>query len=140
MTVLEPGTAFGHDQADRTRCFVSLAGLLLEASIGVYSHERSNLQSLIVNVEAEVDPPTEDRLEQTLDYTVIAGLARSLAQGHIALVETFARRLAEECLRQPGVRMVDVSLVKPAAIANASADARIRIATRKCVDRYQQGE
>lgn len=107
------------------RCFVTLTDLVVQANIGVHDDERRRRQPLVVNVEAEVHPPAEDHLAETLDYVLIARIAGRLAEQHVGLVETFAKQLAEECLRQPGVTTVSVSVRKPKALSNGLAGARI---------------
>lgn len=105
------------------RCVVRLRDLTLDADIGVYEHERGRPQPLVLDVEVEIIPPKSDRLAETLDYDLIARFARTLAGSHILLVETYARRLAELCLDEPGVLRVEVAVRKPNALRNASAGA-----------------
>ena len=46
---------------------------------------------------------------------------RIVSEGHVGLVETFAERLALDCLLDPRVRAVTVRIEKPGALAAAAA-------------------
>ena len=107
---------------------VFLHDLAIEADIGCYAHEKGAPQPLIVHVTLDLDVirfENED-LGQTVDYTLISGFARRLGASHIDLVETFAERLAEQCLVLPGVREACVRIEKPKAVPDAMAGIEIR--------------
>ena len=74
---------------------VMVRALKVEASIGFYDHEHGRLQPLVVDVELDLGAAPIRTLSDTLDYEGVARIARDLAAGeHIALVETFAERVA----------------------------------------------
>lgn len=101
---------------------VRVRELRVEASIGVYDHERGRLQPLVVDVELDLGAAPVDRLSDTLDYDGVARIVRDLAAGpHIALVETFAERAALACLEDHRVLAVKVRVDKPGAIPGAAA-------------------
>jgi len=107
---------------------VFVTGLKVQAEIGVYRHEIGRLQPLIVDVE--VDAPTDgsDHLAQTVNYEAILQAAKAVAaEGHMALVETFAHRLAERCLADARVRQVRVRVEKPLALAPDAVGAGVEI-------------
>ena len=80
-----------------SRIFV--AGIKVDAQIGVYRHEIGRAQPLVVDVELDAPTTDSDRLAETFNYEAILAAARQVAgQGHINLVETFAHRLAALCL------------------------------------------
>jgi dihydroneopterin aldolase len=109
-----------------TKVFVT--GLKLEVEIGVYSHERGRTQPLLVDVELDVDVAGAVRIRDTVNYETIAAAARALAEeGHVALVETFAERLARACLDDPRVKAVRVRVDKPLALAPQAAGAGVEI-------------
>ncbi len=98
--------------------------LRLTASIGVLDHERETAQDLIVTITLDVEdqPPEQDDIGEVVDYRRPVDHARAILDaGHIDLVETFADRLAEACLAEPGVTAVQIRVEKPAAIADAAA-------------------
>lgn len=109
-----------------TRIFVT--GLKLEAEIGVYRHELGRTQPLVVDVDLDVDVAGVHRLKDTVNYETVAAAARAIAaEGHIALVETFAERLARACLEDPRVNAVRVRVEKPLALAPEAAGAGVEI-------------
>jgi dihydroneopterin aldolase len=107
---------------------IFVTGLKLEAEIGVYKHELGRAQPLVVDVSLEVDVAGVHRLKDTVNYEFVAAAARAIAaEGHIALVETFAERLAHACLEDPRVNAVRVRVEKPLALAPDAAGAGVEI-------------
>lgn len=110
---------------------VAVRDLPILADIGIHAHEIGRRQPLIVSVTLEMEPVGEDRIEATADYRQIARAAEALGETRIALIEIFARRLAEACLDLPGVRSAEVSVDKPQALPAGMASAAIRL-VRPC--------
>ena len=109
-----------------TKVFVT--GLRLQAEIGVYRHERGRAQPLVVDVELDVPSAGAKRLRDTVNYESVVKAAREVAaQGHIALVETFAERLARACLADPRVTRARVRVEKPLALAPDAAGAGVEV-------------
>ena len=104
---------------------VFVQGLALDAEIGLYAHERGRTQPLSVDVELFLTPaplPSSAGIHATVNYETLAAKARALAGGgHIELVETFAERLASDCLQHPRALRVRVRVRKPQAIGGADA-------------------
>ena len=101
---------------------VIVRGLEVQAAIGVHAHEHGRLQPLVVDVELDLGAGPIHRLSDTLDYEGVVRVARELAGGeHIALVETFAERVALACLEDARVLAVMVRVEKPGAIPGAAA-------------------
>ena len=101
---------------------VHVRGLEVQASIGVYDHEKGRLQTLVLDVELDLGAAPVRELADTLDYDAVARIVRSLASGeHIELVETFAERVALSCLDDGRVLAVRVKVDKPGAIPGAAA-------------------
>ncbi len=101
---------------------VFVEGLALDAEIGLYEHERGHTQPLSVDIELALTPAIAHGLHGTVNYETLAAKTRALAaSGHIELVETFAERLAADCLDHPRALRVRVRVRKPQAIAGADA-------------------
>lgn len=101
---------------------VFVRGLRVEAGIGVYDHEHGRLQTLVIDVTIDLGAQPVERLADTVNYERVAEAARAIiADGHLGLVESFAERLALECLADPRVRRVTVRIEKPAALDAAEA-------------------
>jgi dihydroneopterin aldolase len=109
-----------------TRVFVHR--LEVHAEIGVYAHEQDVRQPLLVDIEVEVDAAGWRHLDDTVNYETLASHAEAIAAGgHIGLVESFARRLAEAVLAEPRVLSAKVRVEKPRALDPRSASAGVEI-------------
>src|SRR4051794_32656912 len=107
---------------------VFLKDLTIEADIGVYADEKGVPQPLIITIELALDVErfADEDLAGTVDYTQLARYAHDLGKRHIDLIETFAERLAEQCLGLPQVVEALVRIEKPRAVPNAMAGVEIR--------------
>ncbi len=116
--------------APATKVFVR--GLAVEAAIGVHAHEQGRFQPLIVDVELDVEAGAGQALVDTVDYSLIVDHAVAIAAGgHIGLVETYARRLAEACLAEARVTHVRVRVEKPQALAPRTGFAGVEITANR---------
>ncbi len=87
-----------------TRCFVR--DLVMDASIGVYAHERRKLQRIRLNLDLDVIAPGVTGED-------MAAVARDVVtQGHVTLVETLAERIAERCLADARITSAKVRVEK----------------------------
>jgi dihydroneopterin aldolase len=90
--------------------------LVLDAEIGVYTHEKGVTQRARFSVDIEVAPSDqaiEDQIGRVLDYDmIIATIKDILAQDHINLVETLADEIATRCLAHPRAASVKVKIEK----------------------------
>ena len=103
---------------------IIIKGLEVLASIGVHPHEHTSTQPIIIDIELDMGSmptPEYDRLEETLDYALMADKAAELAQqAHVQLVETLAGRIAEWTLAADNrVLACTVRIAKPHALINA---------------------
>ncbi len=104
---------------------INVDDIRVAADIGVNAHEVGRRQTLIVVVRLEIASFDSDDIADTIDYNDVVRHALALGETHIALVETFARRLAERCLEHSAVLCADVRITKPAALTNGIAGTRI---------------
>jgi len=120
---LTPVAAFPTDApARREGLTVFVRGLTVQAGIGVYDHEHGRLQTLVIDVTLDLGTQAVERLADTVNYERVAEAARAIvAEGHVGLVETFAERLALDCLKDPRVRRATVRIDKPGALDGAEA-------------------
>lgn len=112
----------GTVRALESRIFVK--GLMLEAEIGVYSHEKGARRPLVIDIEIVLAPSVRaagDQLGETVDYDSLVAHARAVAGGeHLHLIETFAERLAERILADPRIRETRIRVEKPGAVPGAA--------------------
>lgn len=109
------------------QCSVMLDNIEVMADIGILAAETGVRQPLVLHVRLDVVPPTEDHIDQTCDYREIHRAAHDLAEQRIALIETFARRLAERCLANGRVLAAEVRADKPLAVPGCLAAAHVRL-------------
>jgi 7,8-dihydroneopterin aldolase/epimerase/oxygenase len=107
---------------NETRIFVR--GLMVEAELGVYAHEKGSRRPLVVDLEVTVDPtvrPEHDQLAETIDYDGLVAHARAVAAGeHLHLIETFAEKVAERLLSDARITASRVRVEKPGAVPGAA--------------------
>lgn len=97
-------------------CLVGVENYAVQALIGVYAHEWNRRQLLIVTTTLEVDPPDADLLDQAVNYSQIATVIEAVASSHNKLIESFAAKVARECLLDPRVGYAHVRVQKPSAL------------------------
>lgn len=99
---------------------VFVKGLRVEAAIGIYDHEHGRTQPLIIDAVFDLDLHDIQGLKDTLNYELVGQIAREfIDRGHIKLVETLAEDMARTLVALPHVRRVEVSVIKPEALADA---------------------
>ncbi|MFN3228791.1 MAG: dihydroneopterin aldolase [Asticcacaulis sp.] len=98
-----------------------VTGLTLEASIGIYAHEHSQRQPLVIDVEMDSTLHAISDLNDTINYETVVTAARAqIEAGHIELVETFAEDLAQTLMADPRAIRVRVRISKPKALAGTT--------------------
>ncbi len=107
---------------------VAVRDLNIMADIGINPDEIGQRQPLIVSVTMLVEPVEDDAIDATVDYRRVAAAAAELGEQRIALIETFARRLATRCLLLGAVREVAVQIDKPKALAAGLASVTVTLA------------
>ena len=111
---------------------ITLTGLRVRGTHGVYDFERAAGQDFVIDAVLEVDiapAAASDRVGDTVHYGELADrLAAVVAGEPVNLIETLADRLAAECLADPRVRAVELTVHKPQApIAHAFADVAVTL-------------
>lgn len=99
----------------RTIC---VAGLRLDASLGVHAHEKDRRQPVEIDLEVDVlDEDPGDDTSRILDYEILVNRIRALLDGeHVALAESLADHVARIALDHPTARRARVRLMKLTAI------------------------
>lgn len=113
--------------ADATRSVrhVFVRDLLLESSIGIYDHEKANLQKIRVNIDLcvkEDQNPINDDYKNIVCYEkVVIGIKNIVLSGHVELVETLAEKIADLNIIDPRIVSVRVRVEKLEAIENTTS-------------------
>jgi dihydroneopterin aldolase len=91
--------------------------LEIVGSIGVFEHEKRYEQRILISADLWVRDDYDgrsDRLADVLDYGKVMDAIVTLAQAeHVNLNETLAERIAQQCLADPRVEGVRVTIAKP---------------------------
>lgn len=111
--------------ADAARAIrhVFVRDLMLDAHIGVYTHEHGRTQPIRVNVDLTVSEAAHgDKHANVVCYEEVVNNIKALvASGHLNLVETLAERVAGSCLTDERVLVARVRIEKLAAIPEAGS-------------------
>lgn len=91
-------------------------GLEVVMGLGVHPAERAAPQRVIIGVRMLVAysvPPTDDRIDQVLDYDFVrSGIKALVADRHFDLQETLCEAIAALCLADARVERVTVRTTK----------------------------
>jgi len=105
------------DALNPHRTTVFIRDLDIMMLIGIHAQEKGLPQRVLVNVDMNLRPSAaehRDILDDTVSYEgVVAAIIAIAGEGHIGLVETFARRIASYCLSHARVESVRVRVEKP---------------------------
>ena len=87
---------------------VKIRRLLVDMFIGVHQHERHSKQRVAIDVELELDYPTEGFSKAIYKnvgcYETLVDKIKTLSkEGHVVLVETFADKIADIALNDERV-------------------------------------
>ena len=107
---------------------IELRGMSFQGRHGVRQAERDQPQEFKVDIDVEADlsqASRTDHLSDTVDYTKLRGIARTVIEGPPAsLLEALAGRIADLALELPGVASVSVRVAKfPASMQPIEAAA-----------------
>lgn len=95
---------------------IFIRDLVVEATVGIYAHERSRPQRLQINLEialASAKAGTSDRIGDTIDYGAVAeSVGRALRRRRFNLVEKVAECIASLVLDEFGAPWVRVEVAK----------------------------
>ena len=111
---------------------IELRGLRVFARHGVLDTERRSGQEFLIDAVLWLDTrpaAASDDLTKTVDYGALASrLVRLAEEPPVRLIETLAERLAADCLSEPLVTEVEITIHKPQApIAHPFGDVAVVI-------------
>lgn len=116
---------------------IDIYDLRIRTLIGVNDWERTERQEVVVNLSLFADlrrAGRSDELRDTVNYRSIAKAVIEHVEGAQRFtVEALAEDIAAICLREPGVRRVQVRVEKPGAVRFARS-VGVRIERERAVD------
>jgi dihydroneopterin aldolase len=96
---------------------ILINNLIIQASIGVYEHEKINKQKIIVNVElllSNDSEPKQDNLESTQDYSEFRKCLIDIIQSqHFQLLEILVEKIHSTLMINSYVVGAKVKISKP---------------------------
>ena len=96
---------------------ILINNLIIQASVGVYEHEKQNKQKLIINVElllSNDSAPKQDNLESTQDYSQFRKCLIDIIQSqHFQLLEVLVEKIHSTLMVNSYVIGVKVNISKP---------------------------
>ena len=94
---------------------ICVRDLRLEMSIGVYDHEKTALQPVVINIDLWVVTPDHapSSMEDVVCYEDMVNKVQAIAdRGHIEMVEAFAEDIARACLSYPQSQKILIKIEK----------------------------
>ena len=99
---------------------IAIRQLEAPAIIGVHERERRIPQTLLVDVDFAVDPPSADEIDAVVNYSAVVQLVQQhLREGRFQLIETAAMTTAHRIANAFSLARVRVRVTKPAASSDA---------------------
>ncbi len=97
----------------------------IQASIGVYKHEKEITQPLRINIIAKVKNPkniNDDNLQSVVCYNQISKkIKKIIKSGHTILLEKLAEKIFQECFKNKRIETMKIRLEKLDAIQGAES-------------------
>ena len=113
---------------------IILRDLVVPMSIGIHDHEHQSPQPVRISVELTVrhpGPGFRDEIVAVVSYeSLVEGIRRVAAAGHIKLIETLADRIADLCLAEERILAVEVRVEKLEVFADATSVGVVMTRTR----------
>ena len=104
---------------------IFLNDFLIQASIGVYKHEKEITQPLRINIIAKVKNPkniNDDNLQSVVCYNQISKkIKKIIKSGHTILLEKLAEKIFQECFKNKRIETMKIRLEKLDAIQDAES-------------------
>nr|WP_017569334.1 dihydroneopterin aldolase [Nocardiopsis halotolerans] len=124
---------------------VALRGLRARGHHGVFDFERREGQDFVVDAVLHLDAApaaASDDVADTVHYGLLADRLVAIVTGEpVNLIETLAERLAGECLAEPLVERVEVTVHKPSApIEHEFADVAVTVTRDRGEPRREPGD
>jgi 7,8-dihydroneopterin aldolase/epimerase/oxygenase len=93
---------------------VELHGLEVFGRHGVLDEEKRDGQTFVYDIELEVDEPAADRIEDAVDYRLVADCVREISDSRsFDLIESLAVAVADALVRRLAVAAARVRVRKP---------------------------
>lgn len=89
--------------------------------IGVLPSERKEPQLLTIDLRVEIESPSLDRLESSVDYCSLAEAVKRISEKQFFLLERFALEVVDYLLAHFPIQSVWIRITKPGVVQGADA-------------------
>lgn len=100
---------------------IFIHGLELSVIIGIYPHERTQAQPILLDIDLGIDAQlasAHDVLAQTIDYDdLIHQIKNYITNTQFSLIETLAEYIAQFILKKFSIPWLRICLTKPGAVS-----------------------
>lgn len=107
-----------------TENYIFIEGLEIQASVGIYDHEKKEPQALIISLTADClknKTFQSDNIHHTINYEeIIRIIHESVKIRHYNLIETLAETIASSVLEIQGMTSIIVEIRKPSVLGSES--------------------
>ena len=104
---------------------ILIENLELFCIIGVNKWERITPQKITINLEIEtnLNPSIKsDAIEDTVNYrNIVKKISKIVESSNYNLLESLAARIASDCLTEPKIHAINISVYKPGAVRNSKS-------------------
>jgi FolB domain-containing protein len=103
---------------------ITIANLKLQASIGIYAHEKEKPQEILITLDifyGNNKSAQSDNIEDAMDYDKIKAIIEStIAKQHYNLLEKLSQQIIDNLIiGYPQIKQLKVKIIKPAVIKEA---------------------
>lgn len=102
------------------RIFIN--NLKIETVIGIYEHELTSKQTLILDLELKINAKQsalEDNIKDTIDYEKVVETIKRLSHLHqFKLLESYAEYISNNLLKTFNTQWVRLKITKPSALTD----------------------
>ena len=98
---------------------LAIKNLHLNASIGIFDHEKKDRQPIVINIKATAMPPSDLKADNYNDVPcykrIVDAITKATHEKHYELVETLCHRFADICFEDNRILSVWIKIEKPEA-------------------------
>ena len=102
---------------------IGITNLRINCIIGILPHERKEKQEISVNIEVkkEVLASSPNKINETIDYCLLADICNRVALKDCFLLETYGKEVLEAIFLETDAFYCKIKVEKEAAISKADA-------------------
>lgn len=104
--------------------YIFIEDLELQASVGIYDHEKKDRQPLLISLTLEClrnKTFQSDNIQDTINYEEIIQLIHTTAnERHYNLIESLAEKIASDTLKIQDIHRITIEIRKPSVLGAKS--------------------